>query len=350
MTGDCERSWHIFFAFICMTKNKEGKLGIALVGLGKYSEGQLAPALQETKYCYLAGIVTGSEEKAKKWKKKYDIPDENAYSYDSFDSIKDNGSIDIVYVVTPPALHADYVVRAAQAGKHVICEKPLAVTIEDCDRMIGACAEAGVLFSVGYRLHFEPHNLEAMHLGQKKRFGAIKKIIAEHGMKGTEGWRLDKSLAGGGPLTDVGVYCIQAVCYVTGQEPIAVWAQEGKKKDPETYKEIEESLSWQMEMPDGVIAECRSSYSEKQNLLRVECERGWYELSPAYQYSGIKGKTSEGKMDFAEVNQQAKQMDDFAERIKHPSGTPVPGEMGKRDIVLIRAVYEAMASGRRVEV
>src|SRR5688500_9629704 len=119
-------------------------LGVALEGLGKYSSGELEPSLEKTTHCRLTGIVTGLERKAKEWNEKYNIPDPNIYSYENFDSIKDNTDIDIVYVVLPNAMHADYVVRAAQAGKHVICEKPPAVTVDDCDRMIMAWRNAGV--------------------------------------------------------------------------------------------------------------------------------------------------------------------------------------------------------------
>src|SRR5690606_36642431 len=134
-------------------------------GLGKYSEGQLGPALLETTDCYLAGIVTGSPEKAAKWQKKYSIPDENVYSYDNFDSISENESIDIVYIVLPNSMHEEYVIRAARAGKHVICEKPLGLTPQECQNMIDACAAAGKQLSLGYRLHFDPYNQEMMRLG-----------------------------------------------------------------------------------------------------------------------------------------------------------------------------------------
>src|SRR5688572_24551368 len=150
---------------------KVDKLGIALVGLGKYSEGQLAPALQQTAHCHLAGIVTSSQQKKEQWKMKYNLPDNACYTYENFDTIKDNPDIDIVYVVLPNAMHAEYVIRAAQAGKHVICEKPMAITVEDCDRMIEACRQAGKMLSVGYRLHFEPHHQEVMRLGQQRVFG-----------------------------------------------------------------------------------------------------------------------------------------------------------------------------------
>jgi predicted dehydrogenase len=327
---------------------KNGRLGIALVGLGKYSEGQLAPALQQTEHCYLAGIVTGSVEKKEQWKTQYDLPDSACYKYETFDTIKDNPAIDIVYVVLPNAMHADFVIRAAKAGKHVICEKPMAVTVEDCDRMIAACRDAGKMLSVGYRLHFEPHHQEVIRLGQQKFFGKINLIEAEHGLNEVEGWRIDKKLAGGGPLMDVGIYCVQAVRYATGMEPVAVTAQEGFKKDHEKFSSVEESITWQMEMPDGTIAKCASSYSEKQSRLRVKAENGWIELLPAYPYTGVKGKTAAGDMNFPVVNQQALQMDDFALCIKEGRPTPVSGEEGKQDVKILQAIYEAMRSGERV--
>jgi predicted dehydrogenase len=332
-----------------MAKEKAlNKLGIALVGLGKYAEGQLAPALQETKHCYLAGIVTGTPEKAEKWMKKYDIPEKNVYNYQTFDSIKDNPDIDIVYVVLPNALHKEYVIRAAKAGKHVICEKPMAVTVADCNEMITACEQANRMLSIGYRLHFEPYNREMMRLGNEKVYGEIKTIRAEHGMASTEGWRLDKKLAGGGPLMDVGIYCVQAACYTTGMEPVAVTAKEGPKTKPEVFRNIEESMTWEMEFPNGAVAHCSTSYSKDMNLLHADATKGRFELSPAYEYSGIKGETNEGKMDFPEVNQQALQMDDFALAVSHNRPTPVPGEMGRRDVKILQAIYRAMETGQRV--
>jgi predicted dehydrogenase len=330
-------------------QNAAGKLGIALVGLGQYATGQLAPALEQTSDCYLAGIVTGSAEKAEKWKKQYGIPDKNIYNYGNFDAIKDNPDIDIVYVVLPNSMHAEYVLRAAAAGKHVICEKPMALSVDDCDRMIDACKNAGKMLSIGYRLHFEPYNMEMARLGQQQLFGPVKKISAGFGFVSEAGiWRLDKKIAGGGPLQDLGIYCVQAACYTLGMDPVAVTAQEGVKHDLEKFKTVEESLTWQLEFPNGIIAECRSSYNEEYNMLRVDAANGWFELSPAYEYGGLKGKTSAGKMDLPEINQQAKQMDDFAQAIKQNRPSPVPGEMGRRDVKIIQAIYKAMKSGERV--
>jgi predicted dehydrogenase len=280
----------------------------------------------------------------------YSIPDTNVYNYENFDSIKDNKDIDIIYIVLPNSMHAEYVIRAAQTGKHVISEKPLGLTTKECDDMIAACKKSGKMFSVGYRLHFEPYNMEMARLGQKEIYGKIKKMSAGFGF--TIGdptqWRLKKALAGGGPLEDLGIYCIQGFCYTTGMDPVAVTAQEGPKTDPVKFKEVEQSLTWQMEMPNGIICEGRASYSDSMNFLKAEAEKGVFELTSAFNYSGQRGNTPEGPMNFPRVNQQAKQMDDFALAIMNNRLTPVPGEMGRRDVRIIEAIYEAMKTGKKV--
>jgi len=326
------------------------KLGIALVGLGKYSEEQLGPALKETKHCFLAGVVSGSDEKISKWQSQYNLKDQNVYRYETFEEIARNKEVDIIYVVLPNSLHKEWVVRAAAAGKHVICEKPMALNTAECDEMIAACEKAGVMLSIGYRLHFDPFNQEMMRLGQQQVFGKVQKVIADNGLDEVEGWRLNKELAGGGPLMDVGIYCIQGVCYTTGSEPKAVTAREGEKTDPKRFNGIEENLFWQMEMEDGTIAECKTSYTKQWNLLRAEAEHGWFQLSPAYEYKGLEGRTSKEKMQFQQINQQAAQMDNFAQAIKEGRPSPVPGAMGKRDVAIIEAIYEAMRSGKKIPV
>lgn len=333
-----------------MNQKQKDKLGIALVGLGYYSTNLLAPALQETKHSYLAGIVTGTPSKIEEWQSEYSIPDKNVYNYQTFDSIKNNPDIDIIYVVLPNSMHAEYVVRAAQAGKHVICEKPMAMNVKECGVMIDACKKAGSKLSIGYRLHFDPYHLEMIRLGTKKVYGKIKKMTAGFGIlpDDPDQWRLKKALAGGGPLVDVGLYCIQGFCYTTGLEPVAVTAQQGHKTDPIKFKDVEQSLTWQMELPGGIICEGKTSYSDNFNYLRADAEKGTFELTSAFNYDGQAGYTPEGKMDFAHVNQQAIQMDDFALAVKNDRPTPVPGEMGKRDVRIIEAIYEAMNTGKRV--
>lgn len=333
-----------------MSKEQKEKLGIALVGLGYYSTNLLAPALKETEHCYLAGIVTGTPSKINEWQSKYSIADKNIYNYQNFDSIKDNPDIDIVYVVLPNSMHAEFVIRAAAAGKHVICEKPMAMNVKECDEMIAACKKAGKMLSIGYRLHFDPYHLEMMRLGTKKVYGEIKKMKAGFGIlpDDPDQWRLKKAFAGGGPLVDVGVYCIQGFCYTTGMDPIAVTAKEGAKTNLAKFKDVEQSLTWQMEMPNGIICEGETSYADDINYLKADAEKGSFELTSAFNYDDQAGNTSEGKMKFAHVNQQAKQMDDFALAIKHDRPTPVPGEMGRRDVRIVEAIYEAMKTGKRV--
>ncbi len=323
------------------------KLGVALVGLGGYARGQLAPALLETRHCRLAGVVTGTPSKGEQWRRQYNLPENAVYSYETFERIADNPDIDIIYIVVPNGLHAEFTIRAARAGKHVICEKPMAVTVEECDRMIEACNAAKRKLSIGYRLHFEPHNLEVMRLARTREFGAIKRVEANDAYVSPGGtWRHDPVLAGG-PLMDLGVYCVQAGCYGTGEEPIAVTARE-EKTDHERFAKVEETIHWTMEFPSGAKADCMMSYNKSANNLRVEAEKGWYEVSPAYAYRGIRGKTSKGAMDFPQVNQQALQMDAFAQCILENKPTTVPPEMGRRDVKIMRAIYEAAKSGKRV--
>ncbi len=326
------------------------KLGIALVGLGKYSEGELAPALEETKLCWLAGIVTGTPEKAEKWKKKYNIPDKNVYNYQTFDRIADNPDIDIVYVVLPNALHAEYTIRAAKAGKHVICEKPMAISARECTQMIDACKAAGKKLSIGYRLHFEPHHREMMRLGQGQVLGKVNRIIAQNGQKQGEDtpWRLGRGLPGGGPLPDVGVYCIQGAIYTKGDIPTAVTAEFHPVTDKEKFNQVEEGVDFQLHFADGTRADCKTSYNDKYNKLRAEASNGWFELDPAYEYKGLKGNTGKGKMEIENVPQQARQMDAFADCVLNNKETTVPGEMGMRDVQLIEAIYQAARTGKQV--
>lgn len=332
-----------------MKENKKDKLGIALVGLGNYAGNQLAPALLQTEHCYLAGIVTGTPSKIPVWKEKYGIPDKNIYSYDNYDSIRNNPDIDIIYVVLPNNMHAEYTIRGFEAGKHVICEKPMAIRVEECDRMIAAAKKANKQLSIGYRLHFEPYNLEMVRCGTQKIYGDIKKLSGGFGFRaGPSQWRLTQQYAGGGPLMDVGIYVIQGFCYTTGMEPVSVMAQEGPKTDLERFREVEQSLTWQMEFPGGIIAEGKTSYQDNMNFLKAEAANGIFELSSAYNYTGQRGSTPAGPMNFPHINQQAKQMDGIAVSIKEGKQSIVPGEMGKRDVRYLQAVYEAMRTGKKI--
>ena len=336
----------------CNTDLAAKKLGVALVGLGGYSSGQLAPALLETKHCYLAGIVTGTPEKATTWSAKYNIPKENIYDYSNFDTILNNPAIDIVYVVLPVSMHKDFTIRAAKAGKHVICEKPMALNSAECKEMIDACKAAKKMLSIGYRLHFEPHNMEIMRLGQDKIFGKLTGIDTANGFTwggNKDSWRLNKALSGGGALMDMGIYSIQGSRYSTGLEPLFVSAKE-EKTNLELFKEVDETIMWELEFPDKLIATGKSSYNNNWSYLKVKAENGEFGVSPAYGYGGIKGTTTKGPMDFPQINQQAAQMDDFAQCVMQNKATRVPGEEGLKDMKVIDAIYRSIKSGKKEQI
>jgi predicted dehydrogenase len=327
----------------------KGKLGIALVGLGNYSAGQLAPALLQTEHCYLAGIVTGTPEKEQDWAKKYNIPLGNIYNYRNFDSIANNKDIDIVYVVLPNSMHAEYTIRAAQAGKHVICEKPMANNEEDCKKMISACKQAGKKLSIGYRVYFDPFHNKMMKLGQRQMYGKLTHLSSGFAfyIKNPNVWRMNKELAGGGPLVDLGIYSIEGSIYTSGELPVSITAK-NITKNKDFFKQVEGSLEWEMLFPSGYSSKCYTSYEDDANYLKAEAEKGTFELSPAFSYDGIQGKTPEGSMNLIAVNQQALQMDDFALCVKQDRATKVPGELGMRDVYIIRKIYEAAETGKPV--
>jgi glucose-fructose oxidoreductase len=339
------------FANILVQKKKE-KLGVALVGLGYYSKDLLAPALQLTQKCHLAGIVTGTPAKAEKWKQQFNIPDKNIYNYQNFDTIANNPDIDVVYVVLPPSMHAEYSIRAAKAGKHVWCEKPMAMTVTECKNMIDAAKKNKVTLAIGYRLQHEPNTQRIIQIRKDLVYGKVVSATAAAGYRDdrTDHWKQKKSL-GGGAMYDMGVYPLNAARYATGLEPIAVAAKASTTR-PEIYKEVEETMNFDLEFPGGVTAKCETSFGKGINTLETKFVNGWYKLEPFQSYSGQKGITSDGKvLNDVIPNQQAKQMDDDA--ISIMNGTPllVPGEEGLKDIRVVEAIYKSVAAGsQRVKV
>lgn len=335
------------------TPEKDRRLGVALLGLGRYASGELAPALSQTKRCYLAGVVSGHPEKAEKWAVTYNLKRKNIYNYENLEQIADNPDIDIVYVVTPPALHPEYTIRAAKAGKHVISEKPMATSVADCDRMIAACKAKKVKLAVGYRLHYDPYHQQLMRLARELDFGPFLKMNGDRGfVLGSRAWRIDKTLAGGGPMMDIGIYIVQGACMAAnGATPVSVTAQEEPKKKPELFNEVEETIRWTMDFPNGAKCEAVTSFNHVADKFRVEGTKGWLEFPEhAFAYRGIVCETSRGALNYPPMSQQAALMDDFADSILGRREHRVPGELGRRDIQIITAVYEAARTGKRVPV
>ncbi|WP_281987831.1 Gfo/Idh/MocA family protein [Aquimarina aggregata] len=326
------------------------KLNVCLVGLGNYSSVILAPALQMTKHCQLTGIVTGTPSKIPKWQKKYNIPDKNVYNYDTMHQIANNPDIDVIYIVVPTGLHAKYAIEAANTGKHVWCEKPMAKTEAECKSIIDACTKNKVKLSIGYRMQHEPNTQTVIKWANSKPYGKIKSLRAELGYnvsKPAKTWRLDSDL-GGGAMYDLGVYPLNAARYTTGEEPISVIAQQMTTR-PEIFTETDETTHFTLEFPSGVIAHCKTSLGKSMHELYVNCENGWYTLAPFSMYTGVKGKASDGKLlnQYIE-SQQAKQMDDDALAIINNTPVIVPGEDGIKDIRIVEAIYKSAKSGTKI--
>jgi glucose-fructose oxidoreductase len=336
-----------------LRQNNGRKLGVALLGLGRYSTNQLGPALRETKLCYLAGVVTGHPEKGEKWAADYNLDKKNIYSYENLERIADNKEIDIVYVVTPPALHPEFVIRLAKIGKHIISEKPMATSVSDCDRMIAACKATKVKLAIGYRLHYDLYHKEMMRLAQTREFGPFMKMTGDRGFVFQQrAWRVDKKLAGGGPMMDLGIYIVHGACMAAnGVAPVSVTAREEPKTRPELFNEVEETISWTMDFANGAKCEAVTSFNHSADKFRIEGAKGWMDFQQhAFTYRGIVCQTSRGPLTFPAINQQAAQIDDFADCILNGRDTRVPGELGRRDMQIITAVYEAARAGKRVQV
>jgi glucose-fructose oxidoreductase len=333
------------------TRPKKEKLGVALVGLGYYSTDLLAPALQLTQNCELKGIVTGSPEKIPVWKKKYGLEDKNMYDYGSFDRIANNPDIDVVYVVLPPSMHAEYTIRAAKAGKHVWCEKPMAPSVSECEAMIKACKDNNVKLAIGYRCQHDPNIQAYMKVGRERTFGQVKMISSAAGYFDgrTDHWKQKKAM-GGGAMGDMGVYALQGARLATGEEPISVMAQSFTTR-PDIYREVEETMMFQLEFPSGARAACHTSFGIPMNYLNISYEKGWLKMEPQSAYNGNKGSMSNGtEINFPVENQQAKQMDEDADAILNNKALIAPGEEGLRDIRVVEAIYKSAAQNCLVQI
>jgi predicted dehydrogenase len=329
-------------------------LRVAIMGLGSYGT-RVAEAMEKCKMAKLTGLISGTPSKMKNWQTKYNVPDANCYNYENFDQIKDNPEIDAVYVITPNALHHGQVIRVAKAGKHVICEKPLAINSQQGKEMIDACNKANVKLLVGYRMHFEAKTLEIVRM---RREGEMGKVMFFQGLCGFKigdptQWRLNKALAGGGSMMDIGIYAINGARYMVGEEPVWVTAQE-TKTNFEIFKEgVDETILFQMGFPSGAVASCLSSYNiDNLDRFFMTAEKGFGELQPAAGYGPMEGRTNKGKLNNPHQTHQTTQMNEMAGIIfngKQPV-IPVDGYEAVKDLKIIEAIYLAVKTGKKVNV
>jgi predicted dehydrogenase len=328
-------------------------LRVAIMGLGGYGT-RVAEAMVDCKRAQLTGVISGTPSKIKNWQAKYNIPEKNCYNYSNFDNIKDNPDIDAVYVITPNALHHDQVIRVAKTGKHVICEKPMAVNAIEGQEMVNTCRKANVKLLVGYRMHLEAKTLEIIRMRNAGEFG---KAIFFQGLSGfiigdPNQWRLNKQLSGGGAMMDIGIYSVNGSRYMIGEDPIWVTAQETKTNHEKFKEGIDETIMFQFGFPGGATASCLSTYAIN-NLDRffLDGVDGFAELLPATGYGPIQGRTHKGELTQPHITHQTVQMDEMARIIfdgKKPI-VPVDGEEAVKDLKIIDAIYAAAKTGKKIE-
>ncbi|BDD68657.1 glucose-fructose oxidoreductase [Sphingobium sp. TA15] len=331
------------------------RIGYAIVGLGSYATRQIMPNFAGCEHARLVALVSGTPAKLDQYGAQYGIAATHRYSYADFDRIRDNPDIDVVYVVLPNSMHAEYSIRAAQAGKHVMCEKPMAVSVAECEAMIAACRKAGTKLMIGYRSRFEPYNRLAIELARSGHVGPTRLITAEHGFPARPGqWRLDRPLSGGGSLMDIGIYSLNAARYLTGEDPVSVSAVETTDRSDPRFKTVEDRIGFLLRFPSGIVANCISSYSSSHNGYRVIGTQGWIDMEPATPYEGQRmsirkdGVTTPRTLPAAAKNQFAGQLDHMAECIVSGTTPIVPGEEGLADMRVIEAIYRSAAERREV--
>jgi len=336
------------------------KLGWAVVGLGNLAINQILPAFAKCEKSHLVALVSGHPEKAQKLALRYGVEGKNIYNYTNYEAMAENREIDVVYIVLPNGMHAEYTIRAAQSGKHVLCEKPMANTPGDCQAMIASCRKAGRTLMVAYRCRYEPFNQAMIKMARERvlpggsdDLGPPKLIMADHGFNISDPnqWRLKKAMAGGGSLMDIGIYSLQASRYITGEEPIEASAMMYSTPGDPRFQEVEETINFQLRFPSGVLASCTSSYGYSgQNRYRVVTTKGWYELEPATSYTGLRMRVKRGssleEVSLPQRDHFASEMDHLSESVMGGKDPLTPGEEGLKDLKIITTLYEAARAGK----
>ena len=334
----------------------ERKLGYAIVGLGGYGLGVIIPQFKNCQHSKLVALVSGDAAKAKRVAAEYGVPESGIYDYKSYDKLKDNPDVDVIYICLPVFMHAEYTVRGAAAGKHILCEKPMALSSAECETMIAACKKAGKKLMIGYRCHFEPYNLEAIRRARAGEIGKLRYFRSEHGFTagGPSSWRLKKAMSGGGSLMDIGIYALQAARYMTGEEPIAVYAKETTDRSDPRFREVEDRIEFQLEFPSGVIGSCMSMYSANQNHILLMGDKGRIELEPGTAYAGQRLWVGNGRGNEITpppgpgATQWAGQLDHMSKCVIDNREPIVPGEEGLRDMRIIEAIYKSAREQKRI--
>jgi predicted dehydrogenase len=326
------------------------KFGYCIVGLGRISLGHFMPACRASQRCQVTALVSGHRDKAEKTAAEYNVPLKNIYSYQNYDEIADNPDIDGVYIALPNNMHAEYTIRAANANKHVLCEKPMATSVKDSQNMIAACKAANKKLMIAYRCQYEPTNLHAIQLIRDGKLGTIEAIESANGFIEHSGeWRLDRKMAGGGPLMDVGIYSLNACRYLSGEEPASFEAYCSVVDKDTRFRQVEENCSWTMKFPSGVVAACNTTYGANMpGFIRVHGSKGMLHMEPAFAYQGLHLTAKiEGEPPTDEQNTQTDpyqfvlEADYFADCAMQGKEPKTNGEEGLRDMQYMAEIYKS---------
>jgi predicted dehydrogenase len=332
----------------------------AIVGLGSFALGQVLPEFAAARRSRMTAFVSGNPQKARDLGARYGV--DRFYDYADYDTMKDDPEIDCVYNVLPVGLHAEYTIRALEAGKHVLCEKPMASTSAECERMIAAAKANGRQLGVAYRVHFEPTNREAKRRIAASELGAIRQVQNDHGFNANpefppHKWRLEKALAGGGSMFDIGVYGLNtSLMMLEGDAPVAVSAVYAYPRDDPRFAEVEGGIDWRMTMASGVnvmgsSSYCYSPYASRQRYFGATASLIMDPATTYYDNSLVMEGGNQPRREIGAGNpgtQFAAQLDGFSEAARANRAHLTPGEMGLRDIRLIEALYRSADAGGAV--
>lgn len=345
-------------------ESQDQRVGFAVVGLGHLSIGQILPAFGKSKYCKPVAFVSGHDgnlDKAHKLAVQYGVKPSAIYDYARYDELAQNPEVKIIYIVLPNSLHAEYTIRGAKAGKHILSEKPMATSAADCERMIAACKSANVKLMIAYRQQYEPMNRAIVKMVREGKLGKLRSYVATNTQnQGTPTqWRLKRALAGGGCMVDVGIYCLNAARFLSNEEPVEVMGSTFQPKDDPRFSEVESACTFMLRFPSGMLASCSSGYAAHHSqALRLEGADAWAELNPAFGYTGLRLRSSQ-MVDEQEVvmepsieqkDQFATEMDHMALCVLNNTEPHTPGEEGLQDQRIIDAIYESARTGRAVKV
>jgi len=339
--------------------DNDKRVGFAIVGLGHLSLNQILPAFGRSKSAKPVALVSGNRSKALEVAREYGIDPSAIYDYSDFEKLEGNKQVHVVYIVLPNSMHAEFTVRAAKIKKHVLCEKPMATSVADCERMITACRDAQRLLMIAYRSQYEPLDRTALKMARSGGLGKLRQFVASNvqNQGDPSQWRLKKAMAGGGALVDVGIYCLNAARFLSGEEPSSVLASMVQPKDDPRFTEVEESISFLLNFPSGLTAVCTSGYgSHSSKYFRLQGSDAWVGMDPAFAYGGLRLMEGTLKADrettteihFDAADQFALEMDHFAYCVKNDVVPHTPGEEGLQDQKIVEAIYSSAASGRLV--